>query len=111
PLFGATEERVLGRAPRKLTSNGTAPHAETYYQVVARDVGDLPKLREQLAASALVSACYLKPGVSPPMRPLRSVGPTANCHHTSTPDFSPMQGYLGDAPEGIDAHYAWNLPG
>lgn len=29
----------------------------------------------------------------------------------SVPDFEPIQGYLTAAPEGLDAHFAWTIPG
>lgn len=29
----------------------------------------------------------------------------------SVPDFEPFQGYLSPAPDGLDAHFAWTVPG
>lgn len=29
----------------------------------------------------------------------------------SVPDFEPLQGYLSPAPDGLDSHFAWTIPG
>ena len=46
---------------------------------------------------------------SPPIMETRSAERSLAIQ--DTPDFSCKQGYLGSAPDGVDAHHAWQHPG
>jgi hypothetical protein len=124
PLFGASEERVQAKAMAAMPS---APSDELarmhlFYTVEAPDE-KLDALAQQFAAAASVAGAYVTPAPQPAsmpeavvrerdvdlrllnaMRPREEVAP-------ATPDFTLRQGYLDPAPAGIDARYAWTLPG
>jgi hypothetical protein len=108
-IFGSTEERILAKQEAQLFSTASQ-HSETYYRVIAPE-SSLRELRDQLAASPLVSSSFVKPGVSPPVRTKKAAMDFASVSVAVTPDFSPVQRYLGPSPVGIDAAYAWSLRG
>jgi hypothetical protein len=79
-----------------------------FQHVVASD-RDLDALRSDLAKEPSVEAAYIKPGGRPPAIGFGASNvPTARA---ITPDFTPRQGYLGSAPSGVDALYAWGIRG
>ncbi|WP_111707547.1 hemopexin repeat-containing protein [Lutibacter citreus] len=57
---------------------------------------NLEKMRDDLLKDELVEAAYIKPASSEP---------------SNTPDFSGNQGYLNNAPLGVDAKFAWQFGG
>lgn len=102
PVFGPDEETIRARGAAAPAA-GTAGLAE-FYRVRAGD-DRLDALAERLAAAEHVSAAYVKPAAEPasveaPPRPEVLQPPAA------TPDFTPLQGYLGPAPGGVDAQWA-----
>lgn len=124
PIFGETEERVLeemsAMAPAE-TPETALPDLSLYYRVEAPE-DRLEDLREALIASKAVEAAYVKPPAYPAAVRAESMVfseegnindmvAAANEAPPATPDFTSRQGYLGPAPAGIDAQYAWTLPG
>ncbi|MGW4326411.1 S8 family serine peptidase [Nocardia sp. NPDC004573] len=111
--------RIFGpanRVERRLT--GT-PHLETgaeylNYFFVRGVTGGLDELAARLRAADDVAAAYVKPPAEPPLAPegARAItGRSAAEAPPVTPDFAVRQGYLDAAPKGIDARWAWTVPG
>ncbi|MCF3129896.1 S8 family peptidase [Streptomyces olivochromogenes] len=101
PLFGS-EERV-----RQSGTEG-APDLTLFYRLRGGD-DRARELCARIAALPGIDTAYVKPGAVPATAPaddrrLKEGAPV-------TPDFSGRQGYLRRAPEGIDAHWAWQRPG
>jgi hypothetical protein len=69
----------------------------------------LKELRNQLAASELVEAAYLKPAVELPQVNDMTAAPEEP--PPATPDYTARQIYLNAAPSGIDARWAWTQTG
>jgi hypothetical protein len=69
----------------------------------------LKELRDQLAASELVEAAYLKPAVELPQINDMTAAPEEP--PPATPDFTARQIYLNAAPSGVDARWAWTQSG
>lgn len=117
PLFGMPEERMRSMAAN-VGEAAAANEMETYYAVQAPDK-DLDELAEAMLDKAkMVEAAYVKPEAGEPvalpesdddtineMTPLPGDGPPAS------PNFTASQIYLNAAPAGIDARYAWTIPG
>lgn len=59
---------------------------------------DVADLIAQLASNKSIEAAYASPV-------------PRNAQGVQTPNIEPQQGYLDAAPNGIDARYAWTLPG
>jgi hypothetical protein len=95
------------------------------YHVEAAE-GRLDSLAEELGALPGVAAAYVKPAVelakaqaaprakvvtekAEPLA-LNDMRPRAD-EAPVTADFTSRQGYLGAAPAGVDAQYAWTVPG
>ncbi|MEU9168210.1 S8 family peptidase [Streptomyces sp. NPDC048420] len=100
PLFGS-EER-LQQNPEE-----GVPDLARFYRV--RGGADrAAELRARIAALPGIDTAYVKPPAVPATveddRRLKEGTPV-------TPDFTGRQGYLRPAPEGIDAHWAWQRPG
>lgn len=109
PLFGVTEERI--RAERAAASREAAarlPRLERFYRVEAPR-GSLRTLARQLAEQPDVEAAYVKPPTLPPV--LNEMRAGAAPPPALTPSYISRQGYLDPAPAGIDARFAWTLPG
>jgi hypothetical protein len=118
PLFGVGEKRMRVRAESLERETGEAmPDLAAFYHVDAPD-DRLEDLVERFQEIDAVEGAYVKPPSYPPiwlgdedealeeeMQPTGAESPIA------TPDFTPKQIYLNAAPEGIDARYAWTLPG
>lgn len=122
PLFGETEERVMQRMSQLAPVERSAaqlPDLATFYRVDAPD-SQLDGLAAMLVRTAGIVAAYVKPGAQPASAELSEAADTNNINlmipdeedaPAATPDFSNRQQYLGQAPGGIDARYAWTLSG
>ena len=122
PLFGVTEERLKAEAATMPSVPGTiAPHLGVYYHVEAPDER-LDSLAEQLRTHAVVEAAYVKPpaelafaAIVEPLPELaygiNEMQPAPQEAPLVTPDFTARQIFLDPAPVGVDARYAWTLPG
>lgn len=112
PLFGSEE-----RLQQSAAATQDVPDLGLFYRV--RGGGDrAQELRSRIAALPGIDTAYVKPGAVPASSvPVRSTAESADDGRRLkegtpvTPDFSSRQGYLWPAPEGIDAHWAWQRPG
>jgi hypothetical protein len=78
-----------------------------YNRVVAKD-GLLNDIAKALREISVVEAAYIKPAPEPALNKMR---PTAAAPAMGSPNFTPRQDYLANAPAGIDAQYAWTQAG
>lgn len=109
PLFGVGEARLKEEASSLSAATGAeVPDLSVYYKVEAPD-DRLDRLAERLRQLEVVEAAYVKPPAELPE--INDMLPLAEEPPVHTPDFTPRQGYLEAAPGGIDARYAWTLPG
>jgi hypothetical protein len=127
PLFGESEERLLASAPEGAgPPQPGSPRALARYYHVDAPAAELDKLAKQLQAHAAIEAAYVKPPtmlavmtmdapaankVAEKVATLNDMQPAAAEAPALTPDFTASQQYLDYAPAGIDARYAWTLPG
>ncbi len=115
PLFDMGEDRIRARAAALPSTEGL-PDLGLFYSVAADD-DRLDALAEGLLAHGDVEAAYVKPAGEPPQLVLEDAAaindmqPDAQDAPPVTPDFVARQGYLDAAPGGIDARYAWTVPG
>ncbi|MGW7068257.1 S8 family peptidase [Streptomyces sp. NPDC054855] len=131
PLFG-NEERLLSAAGRLGAPDGgddDVPDLALFYRVRGGE-SRAEELRSRLAALPGIDTAYVKPGAVPaslgstdkPQTPLQprsgdfgapDAGESARRKEGApvTPDFTGRQGYLRPAPEGVDAHWAWQRLG
>ncbi len=113
PIFGPSEERLEAEASELSAAAGAGvPDLSVYYRVRAEDAR-LDALAASLAALPGISQAYVKQPVEPPLGPrsteaLLDEEVEVQVEETppATPNFTSRQGYLGPAPEGIDAVYA-----
>lgn len=91
----------------------------SFFKVEAKEK-DLEKLAESLRELEAVAGAYVKPPAElatvelaepETMENINDMAPSTEAAPAATPDFSDRQIYLNPAPEGIDAKYAWTLPG
>ncbi|WP_282795097.1 S8 family peptidase [Streptomyces sp. CC224B] len=115
PLFGS-EDRLQAAA----TGTGDdVPDLTLFYRVRGGE-DRAAELRARIAALPGIDTAYVKPAAVPATlgAPGRQAG-TGEPDETRrrkegapvTPDFRGRQGYLGAAPEGVDAHWAWQRLG
>lgn len=106
PAAGAPADPLVAEQARYFAVDAPASEAEAVAQ----------RLRE----TDLFETVYVKPAVENPLAPdhrapasiaPRLALPQAAATSGPIPDFSPRQGYLKAAPDGIDAGHAWSLPG
>jgi hypothetical protein len=126
PLFGEPEERLLvgAAASGGPPEPGSRRALSRYYHVDAPDT-ELDALAKKLQAHGAVEAAYIKPPttlavmtmdapkankVAEKAATLNDMAPTGDAP-PATPDLTPSQLYLNAAPVGVDARYAWTLPG
>jgi hypothetical protein len=116
PLFGASEERIRASVAALPSADGLSG-LELFYNVNGDDAG-LEDLAEDLLAQDLVEAAYVKPAATVPQslvddveESINTMLPDPNDAPPMTADFTIRQGYLDAAPGGIDARYAWTVPG
>lgn len=114
PLFGATEARVrrdLSAFASASTSGESLPDLSVYYRVDAPDGTQLDDLAASLLDSEGIAGAYVKPLAEPAEEDINTMAPAAEDAPPATPDLTARQIYLDAAPAGIDARYAWTLPG
>ncbi|MFD9511131.1 S8 family peptidase [Streptomyces mirabilis] len=116
PLFGS-EERLR---QSEVADGGGGSDLALFYRVRGVE-SRAQELRSRIAALPEIDTAYVKPGAVPAS--VGSVGRSTNGSASAddgrrtkegapvTPDFTSRQGYLRPAPEGIDAHWAWQRPG
>ena len=112
-LHGVPEDRLRARTA---SLDAGVPDLSTYYLVEAPDAR-LDALAEALLDQDLVDGAYVKPGGEPPvlteedLERINDMQPSLEDAPPVTADFAGRQVYLNAAPEGIDARYAWTVPG
>jgi hypothetical protein len=131
PLFGASEE-TLQRQTATLApaaEAGDLPDLSIYYRVEAPP-DRLEELAMRFAEMDEIDGAYVQPISAPPavamgteeqtivvstdeveIQRLNDMQPSGEAPPAMTPDFTGRQAYLNAAPTGIDARYAWTLPG
>jgi hypothetical protein len=123
PLFGDTEERLLARTAAAPPVDGAeTPALHLFYTVEAPDE-ELDGLAGRLASLPSIAGAYVEPAPQPATgladpgvaeleeESINDMTPTMVEAPPATLDFTARQGYLEAAPGGIDARYAWTLPG
>src|SRR5437764_15399070 len=108
PLLDASEDRLEKRHATLAAAGVHAPPLSHYYRAHAAD-DKLDALATALAASPLVSAAYVKPAAA--LGGLNDMAAKNTPAPSTTPDFSARQLYLDPAPGGVDARFAWTVPG
>lgn len=125
PLFGDEEALLAEQAAAPSDEVETKMHL--FYKVDAPN-DDLENLCEKFLADDLIDGAYIKPAGEQPVAPdmmdalsrsLEAGIDTTNVGEANNEDGSPItipnfmsrQTYLGAAPEGIEATYAWTRPG
>jgi hypothetical protein len=118
PLFSPqpSTSRPLSGVENVAADLATA-ELERFFYVEAPDE-KLDALAEKLRAATSIAAAYVKPPGEPAVEPslageaeLPRMRPRQAAPRAQTPDFTTRQGYLDAAPGGIDARFAWTLPG
>ncbi|WP_306319275.1 MULTISPECIES: S8 family peptidase [unclassified Streptomyces] len=114
PLFGG-EDRVQGadEAP-----GADVPDLALFYRVRG-GAERAQELRARIAALPEIDTAYVKPGAVPAARASSSASSPEDFEEArrlkektaATPDYTGRQGYLGPAPAGIDAQWAWRRLG
>jgi hypothetical protein len=112
PLYGKREDRLEAELASLSANIGRdIPDLSVYYQVEAPSNQDLEKLSELLRKLDIVEGAYLKPPAEDASMMLNDMAHRAEEPPVRTPNFTDRQTYLGPAPVGIDAQYAWTLAG
>lgn len=105
PHFALAKTKLAARAhPASMHKKVSADFAHAgFVQIVPRNPKDVAKIAARLDRSSAVWNAYVAP------RPI----PAAMASGTSTGsrNFEPAQGYLHEAPDGIDAMAVWPLAG
>ena len=118
PLFGMSEERVASLSdsiPPMDDDDGSLDFA-SYYRAEASD-DQLDDLAASLIELDSVEGAFVAPGAEPAVY-LDEEDEAASVAEAleeappiNTPDFTARQTYLNAAPAGIDARFAWTVPG
>ncbi|MFI7344541.1 S8 family peptidase [Streptomyces sp. NPDC050085] len=117
PLFGS-EERLRSVAEASETG-ADVPDLALFYRVHGA-TERATELRSRIAALPEIVTAYVKPGAVPAALPGSLPGSVPEEFDearrmkektAATPDFTGRQGYLGPAPAGVDAHWAWQRLG
>jgi hypothetical protein len=81
----------------RLRARKPLPRLGSWQRIEVDRATDLPRLLAELNALAEVDTAYLAPAPAPPPGFLDAL---------ASPDFTDRQGYLGPAPDGLDARFA-----
>ena len=102
---------VVGACGRRIGSQ-IPPDLALFYRVEAEQ-GALHQLAQDLIANDLVDGAYITPTGAAPvdLQTLKKLKPKAKDAPPATADFVSRQGYLAMAPGGVDAQFAWTIPG
>jgi serine protease len=113
-LFSASAADLAAwRAEGEALSGRELADLDLYLRVpvaVGTVLADVEDLVADLNALASVEIAYGQSPAIDPIGPFASFAGAGDIPPT-TPNFEPQQGYLDPAPGGIDARYAWTLPG
>ena len=101
PLFIRDQEEIeQERIELQTEKSINLPDLNSYYSIAVSDYETAITLLENLSGNPLIEKAYIRPQ----SYLAEDIPPT-------TPDFIDEQGYLEAAPGGVDAFYAWNVPG
>ena len=81
----------------RLRARRPVPSLGSWHRLEVAQAADLPRLLAELNALAEVDTAYVAPAPAPPPGRLADF---------ASPDFTGRQGYLGPAPDGLDAGFA-----
>lgn len=111
PLFGLSERRLKIKASAIKEETGVEPpDLSVFYRLYAPNE-QLEELAARMLEEPTVEAAYVKPGTVPAIWFTDMEADFASSPIV-TPDFTPTQRYLNEAARGgIDARFAWKLPG
>jgi subtilisin family serine protease len=110
-LFGLSEERFQNKITTFLTNlDKQTPDLSVYYKIDAPDKR-LDDLAKRLLEEDSVQAAYIKPPDELPIWLVEEAIPLEEQPPSPTPNFVSRQLYLDPAPNGIDAFFAWGIPG
>lgn len=104
----AALDAAVEGAPVRALFPAQAGELARFHHVDAPDDA-LDAIAERLRALPFAEGAYVKPPTLLAVRPMPA--PSDHGAREATPDFTARQGYLDAAPAGIDARYAWALPG
>ncbi len=109
PIFG-TETRInaMPKKNREFLASQEVYPSSYYYVNCNSKKGEL---YHNLKNDSNVIAAYIKPPAEIATIQSKIQTPIDFDVPSSTPNFMIQQGYLNNAPEGIDARYAWSKPG
>lgn len=108
PLFGVSRERLRHEATSLSMAPDATPDLSRYYRVEGDSEG-FEEAQKQLIGDETVEAAYLKPPCELPA--INDMVPRIEDTPPTTPDYAARQLYLDAAPGGVDARFAWTLPG
>ncbi len=112
-LFSAAEEVLAARkASGEARSGRQLADLSLYYELALEPgtrAGDLDQLLAGLNALDSIEIAYAEAPAKPATTGIDLLAPAAE--KSGTPDFQDLQLYLEPAPLGIDAYYAWTIPG
>ena len=109
PVFGNEDRVSRARSSMQPESGEIVSDLASFYKVEA-DEDKLEKIAEKLLNENVVEGAYVKPPMFPPVV-LLEPEPAAEEAPPISPDFISRQIYLNAAPAGIDARFAWTVPG
>lgn len=114
PLFGDSIQ-ALRASTIEGVDGAKVPDLSKFLIVRAAD-DRLDALAERIRKLPGVVAAYVKPPARVPQIDVRSLKlnqmtPRPPSPSVAPPNYVNREGYLNQAPEGIDAHYAWTLKG
>jgi hypothetical protein len=100
-LFTLPEEEIDRlRATGEQASRKPLPNLNLWFQITLKPGADAATFIENLRRLDSVETAEPAPLAAPPPGTF-----------STTPDFTSLQGYLGPAPDGIDAVFSWTIPG
>lgn len=109
PLFRREEHELraeIAALPADIAA--AAPDLSVFYRIDV-PVDRMKELAERIRAMSFVYAAYIQPPAELPI--VMTPAPNPLPPPDLTPDFTGNQLYLGPAPGGIDALFAWTLEG
>ena len=115
PVFGDTDKEVaelVSKAPSTAEGKDLS-EMRKFYKLDAPSDESLEELATSLNKLDEVEGAYVKPGCTPPVFFGDEGGADAPEGESApiTQNLTNNQGYLNAAPQGVDARYAWTLPG
>ncbi len=109
PLFGISEEKILANVRSMPSTEAISIDFASFYRAEV-DEERMEEAAQILLEQDAVEGAYVAPGAEPAVWHESEAEAPAEPPVT-TPDFTARQIYLDAAPAGIDARYAWTVPG